>query len=286
MWKATQPDFDVEDVVRACASDIRDPALKQAVLDSISDYLKNSALFQRRAANGTAWGTLPADYPLSLLDESRQVWLYESKLVAQTSAARAFYELLKASSQFKQCPYCNGQPAATLDHVLPKKPYHSLSIDPWNLVPCCGPCNQHMNNKVASSAATEYFHAYFAVPEERWLYAAIIPGDVCAAVFTCDPPSDWDTTTIQRVSHQFETLDLANKYADLAGGVFVEKHFEAQRNFDAAKEDERADEVAKYLRHEANSAERLGVNHWRAALYRAMADSEWYCGGGFRADGL
>jgi hypothetical protein len=41
--------------------------------------------------------------------------------------------------------------------------------------------------------------------------------------------------------------------------------------------------VKEELDLEAASRGRVNRNHWRTAAYRALADSSWYCSGGFAA---
>lgn len=42
-----------------------------------------------------------------------------------------------------KCVYCLLGQATEIDHFFPKDIFYFLAIDPWNLVPCCGPCNRH-----------------------------------------------------------------------------------------------------------------------------------------------
>jgi hypothetical protein len=40
-------------------------------------------------------------------------------------------------------------------------------------------------------------------------------------------------------------------------------------------------QISDHLRREANSRAAAHANSWRRATYEALADSEWFCSGGF-----
>ena len=71
----------------------------------------------------------------------------------RSAKARNFIRKLN----IKSCPYCNAQYIISLsaqgkllchfDHIFPKTKYPYLSLSFYNLIPCCGYCNQFKSNK-------------------------------------------------------------------------------------------------------------------------------------------
>ena len=83
---------------------------------------------------------------------------------------------------------------------------------------------------------------------------------------------------VSRIQFQFEGLELSRLYSDAAADEIVD----IEDALDDIFQVEGADGVATHLARQCQSRRQANLNSWRAALYAALASSDWYCGGGFR----
>lgn len=282
MWSTPPPEYTVAEVAEACADAISNATNAQRLRQAITGMTVNSVFYSGKAAQGMLWSTVSADYPVPPFQEDEARRLYTNRLLAKGTTARQIYDALVASARLRRCPYCNNNKVRTLDHFLPKVHYGTISIEPLNLIPACRDCNSAMNAAVGSTAEEEFLHAYFEAVNEPWLSAVVVQGDVAAATFQCVPPEDMPEVLRRRIQYHFEELDLAGLYGDLSAAALVQHTVAARDAFEAYE----AEGVRQGCLAAAMSVDRSGPNEWRAALYRAMAASEWYCQVGFNADGI
>lgn len=278
MWPANPPTHTVVDVADACRKSTPNAGINGRIVASLQDFVRNNANYIERVRTGTTWSARPTDFPLSRLTDDEMIHLYTRKLVGGKSEARDLYDHLRARARLRRCPYCNETFARTLDHFLPKRPFSSLALDPWNLVPSCSDCNRAMNNTTASSASTEFFHPYDSPNLDDWLEASIDSTSPVTVSFKAAPPASWPLLTRERLLHQFESLELAQLYTDLSASPLAELavRLESLR----AKTD--AENVSQHLAESAEIIDRShGKNHWRAALMRALAANRVYCDSAF-----
>lgn len=280
MWGAKPPGFSCTVMALACSTSIRDEDLQKRLLGELSALETNNDRYQSEGAAGTLWKTSATDYPVVTLSDDDFRWLYSQKVVGRRSDARRLYDELLASALLDRCPYCNHNRPRTLDHFLPKSDYASLAIDPWNLVPCCGDCNHQMLNAFATAGAEYGFHPYFETISEDWLVVDIIDDAGVAAVFSASCPTHWPEELALRVRHSFQALRLADLYASASGGAIAELRHQVERLHDEVG----PDAVRSHLQEASDSVGKVGPNNWRAVLYRGLADSAWFCSGGFRAN--
>ncbi|MEU5407418.1 HNH endonuclease signature motif containing protein [Nocardia asteroides] len=258
---------------------MRNEDLCSRLIDAIETLEKNSKRYREAAEKGELWAKSPADFPVPSISDKEFEWLYTQKLVAQRSAGRKYYDQLLASALLGRCPYCNHNRVKTIDHFLPKKPFATLAIDPWNLVPCCQECNFVMLDSVATGIEDAGFHPYHEVIVDSWLSVEIRNEDGAAAKFRPRCPADWSSHLKSRVRTTFRKLGLAEMYASAAGVAIAELHHQVsllhRSGGDAS--------VREHLKEAADSIEAVGPNSWRAVLYRGLAHDDWYCSGGFSA---
>ena len=284
MWAAQIPSMKASDIAIECASTVRDQELKERVLKELPQLEVNSEQYRMHGEEGSLWATSHADYPVHTVTAEEFVWLYEQRLVGITSPARHFYDELLASAQLQRCPYCNQNTPTTLDHFLPKAVYATLAIDPWNLVPCCTACNGQMMAHVAATAAEAMFHPYFESVDDGWLTADIVRSETIAAIFYVQAPTHWPDLLVKRVRSTFEMLKLGRAYSAFSAGAIAELIPMVHRVYGEG----RHEAVRRYLLDESASIADVVANSWRSVLLKGLADSEWFCKGGFldTADGL
>jgi|GEM_PF-792638 len=89
----------------------------------------------------------------------------------------------------KACPFCNNQYTLvanrkgpkqdlsfTLDHFFPKSKYPYLAISMYNLVPCCGSCNQKKSDSVVDVSLD--FHPYHSSLHESTYFKVDLPDNI------------------------------------------------------------------------------------------------------------
>jgi hypothetical protein len=174
------------------------------------------------------------------------------------------------------CPFCALSDSATLDHYLPKSQYPQFSIFSRNLVPSCWPCNSKKSDAVAG---LPFMHPYYEkVPSERFLVvnAGLQPSTMILG-FEIDRLANLPDSWIRRLEDHFVLLGLGARYRRMAldelrgrCGVFE----------DSLRRDSTGAALAGELRREAMSAAQYrGENHWRSALYNALAGNSEFCAG-------
>jgi hypothetical protein len=134
-----------------------------------------------------------------------------------------------------------------------------------------------MLNASAAVGAEYGFHPYFETVTDEWLGVDIIEDAGVTAVFSAYCPSDWPEELARRVRYAFALLGLADLYASASGGAIAEVRHQIERLHDGVG----PKAVRIHLREAADSVAKIGPNSWRAVLYRGLAESDWYCTGGF-----
>lgn len=196
----------------------------------------------------------------------------------KSKATRELYGSLKAAPENDICPLCSQRTVSQLDHHLPQSAHPALTVTPINLVPACSECNKTKLALEAGHAGEQTFHPYFEDADDaRWLYATVRETHPAALVFQPTPPAHWDAVKSQRIVWHFTTFKLAKLYASHSAVELNDIKYGlremAQRNS--------PEEISAHLRRVATSRAAAHENSWRRATYEALADSEWFCSGGF-----
>lgn len=233
------------------------------------------------AARGHFWHLRTTDFQCEGVTQAQTDWFYNTKLVGGNAKQRAVYNRLKAGAVDDLCPFCNHRDVYDLDHFLPKESFHLLAVNPWNLVPICKECNTNKKAHKADQATNELFHPYFDVPSGRWLAAEVRSGVRPTLRFIVIAPHGWSEIDIKRVKFQFDRLKLNRLYGAQTGAeirVLATSLLGIYRDGGP----EGADRVRRKLRELADDRLPAGMNDWKMAMFSAMADSDWYCQGGFK----
>ena len=169
---------------------------------------------------------------------------------------------------------------STLDHHLPKARYPALAVTPINLVPACADCNRAKTDSIAKTREEQSLHPYFDdVEDESWLEAEVVEGAPAALRFYVRPPDTWDELKIGRVRYHFRLFNLAALYASHAAEELVGIRYRLTTLLDCGGG---AGAVREHLQEEAESRGAIKANSWQAAVYKALANCDWYCDGGFK----
>jgi hypothetical protein len=127
-------------------------------------------------------------------------------------------------------------------------------------------------------ASQEMSHPYFEgqeIENDVWLRAELVEKSLIIANYSVCIPSHWPAALGHRVTSYFSKFDLASRYAVEAASelVSVSAYLRALPSSDVCLD---------HLQRVAGQERQLSKNSWRAALYAALAASDWYSARGFR----
>jgi hypothetical protein len=280
MKKLPKPPHLALDVFTTCNSRVRDLDL-QTRLGEIAPNVVSAAADYENLAERVELHLFPATETVGrvLCDELKKV--YTDRMVGQESPGRWIYDEIIASPKNGTCPLCNERQIKQLDHHLPKSSYPILSVVPVNLIPTCSDCNKTKTAGCPTNQEEQTFHPYFDdFDSEQWLYATVAETRPPALVFETRQPAGWDDVKYKRLTRQFANLELHVLYAVKAAtqlrgiqGSLSDLHAAGS-----------AEAVRLYLIGEYESRRRADLNFWQTATYQALAESPWYCNGGFVID--
>lgn len=215
--------------------------------------------------------------PQSDTDREILAKVYGSQMARQGRPGREVYDRLRAAADI--CPLCGVGRVTTLDHHLPKSIFLYLVVAPDNLIPACADCNKRKTSTVPARAEDQTLHPYFDdIDDATWLVGNVREEAPPSVEFSIVAPPHRSASLLARVEHHFELFDLARLYSINAAEEIAGLSDELAAVFDRAG----ADAVHEHLDMQAHSRRTSRRNCWQAATYRALANSTWYCSGGFR----
>jgi hypothetical protein len=126
---------------------------------------------------------------------------------------------------------------------------------------------------------------YDVIPDLAFLAVRVrMQADALILSYCLTRPAGMAVQTFQHLRSHFNELDLADRYRRM-GLEHLGGQYPALRRAYGAGED--AERVAETLIEGAEDFEEVsGPNFWLARLYRALADNEDFCDGGFEAVGV
>lgn len=205
--------------------------------------------------------------------------VYTNKFVPEISLGRELYNKLKSKPKYGTCPLCSHRKVKQLDHHLPKANYPLLCLTPTNLVPSCTDCNDIKDNICPTKAEEETIHPYFDdIENEEWLFADVIHSTPAVLTFKVVKPIGWSELLFKRVTFHFNTLELNSLYSTEAASLLPKIKGNLEQRF----LDEGAIGVKRWLLENADSYSKENPNSWEVATFRATANDDWYCDGGFK----
>lgn len=92
------------------------------------------------------------------------------------------------------------------------------------------------------------------------------------------PPDNWDDISKQRLNAHFESYNLGARFAvqsseELAvvKSMLLEHHQSSNSQI-----------ISEHLGARSREYQKININSWQAAMYKALAENNWYCEEGFR----
>lgn len=267
------PVLAAETVLLACAATITDPDFRRRVRRQRNRVTQAERIYRQRGPRGTLY-RIAGTTDVGSVTGDEMVWVYDQKLSRKKDAARHHYDTLRQSVPHNTCPFCSQRRIRTLDHYLAKTTHPIYAVTPLNLVPSCSDCNKSKLAHEPEDAEEQVMHPYFdRADTARWLVATVVQGTPPGVTFAVWEPSTWTAIKKARIRKHFDLLGLAELYGSHAGSRLS--------NLKLSLEEEFADggvpAVRRFLKREAASARRVLRNSWEAAMFRALAESAWFC---------
>lgn len=273
------PELTSAQVVAACAASIRDPDLSGRLTAVAGRLTQAEADYQLHGTGMSLFRIQPSNGVGGQVASAEMMRIYASTFV-RSVRTRAMYDALKAAPDNDVCPLCAQRTVSTLDHYLAQSVHSELVITPYNLIPSCAECNKSKLDHQPVSEVDQGFHPYFDhFDDQHWLVAEVVESLPAALRFAVVAPVDWPPVKSERAVAHFASLRLGELYASHSGVELANIRYSLQRVADAGT----AQDVRAYLEDRAESTRHAYPNGWQAAMYRALADSDWFCAGGFRA---
>lgn len=276
MRRLPPPTINSSEVYLACVNGTYNTTDAKAYIDASNSFETNATLYQNRAITHSLFKFTASkrgddtQIAFGKFTKGNLTALYEKGLL-KSPQGRNFYDKLRASIPSGKCPYCHFGHVETLDHFLPKAIYPAFSVTPENLIPACMRCNKGKGSGVVTHE-NEISHPYFEDPRienETWLHAKIIQTNPTTSEFNAICPTDWPDDLAKRVSNYFRDFDLAKRYSIEAASELVSASaYLADLTSPTLR--------IEHLKRVAKQEQQLSPNGWKTALYRALADSEWY----------
>jgi hypothetical protein len=192
-------------------------------------------------------------------------------------------QLLDEGIEGANCPFCGMGETSTLDHYLPKETYPQFSIFSRNLVPACASCNTLKRDRIRDedTQVRLFLHPYFDdIPTRQFLRVdVVLSADGLRLNFRVERPQGLPQRTFRHLESHFTLLKLGNRYRRRALIKLGDQYRPLKRAYGTGED---ASRVAARLTQKAEDLEEeWGANYWSAVLYRALANHEEFCDGGF-----
>lgn len=278
MWKVQRPTITSIQSFRTSISRISDNDLRGRLESVEAEVAQASADFEAGAVAIMLHTFVETDGVAGIVTTKEMVDVYDLRFARRASPGRAIYDAIREAPPHARCPLCGNGTVWTLDHHLPKTSFPALAVAPPNLVPACMECNKFKLAATPHSAEDETLHPYFDdIEDDTWLVAEVVEVEPAAVRFSVQPPAGWSPVLSERVRRHFAMLKLPYRYGVEAGRELANLEKLLAGLF--AKSGVAG--VRQHLLDVAGTHESARVNSWQTAMYRALAASDWFCGGGF-----
>lgn len=278
MRKINRPQFPLQEIIHLCAGSVRDGQLSERLVAAIPDFSDWEANYVDRAATGELY-TIPVSNMAGTITQGEMSNLYSNTFARINGPTRHIYDAIKLLATGAICPLCNQRTVSTLDHHLSKQNYPGFAVTPVNLVPACRDCNMDTLARKSDTLQTQTFHPYFdSIDDAIWLAAYVEESTPPVVRYCTSPPAAWDDRRRLKVSHHFETFKLGVLYSTHAASELQN----ILGDLEFIDESGGSEAIRSEMRQRAGSRRRVNRNNWQAAMYDALADSAWFCEGGYK----
>ncbi len=278
MRSLPKPDVSGAEVLQLCAASIRDPDLKERLLQAEAVVEAAEKLYREHGEIAELHAIKGTKTVGGLVSRKEMERVYNGTFV-KSSRTRSTYAKLKNACINDICPLCGQGTVHQLDHYLPITRFPDYGVTAINLIPACSDCNKYKLIHVPANAGDQTIHPYFdEVDDEQWLFGEVMESTPAAVRFAVKPPDHWDAVQVRRLKTHFRIYRLGTLYATHAA-VEISNMRHALKKMAATPGF--AERIRQHLSERAESCSEVYANSWQRATFDALADSDWFCSGGF-----
>lgn len=279
MRKLDKPSESTDEFFRLCISKIRSVELSKRLAICENEVVNAAREYESKVAKAKLHTIIRKNNINGIITSKEMNDVYTYRMVPKKSPGRPLYDKILNSPAHGTCPLCGQRTVTTLDHHLPKSEYPALSVVPINLVPSCKDCNTIKLSGIPLSSDTETIHPYFDnIEDDKWLCAKVVKQNSVNLLFEVCPPDYWDPLLTRRVENHFKTFQLAQLYSAHAAVELNNIRFLLSNLFEQAG----SEQVHALLETSAKSREEEHMNSWQSAMYRSLANSQWFYSQGIK----
>ena len=280
MRSLPKPDVTGAEVLQLCASSIRDPDLKERLLQAEA-VVEAAELIYREHGEGAVLHSISGTKSVGGFVTRKEMERVYNGTFVKSSRTRSTYAKLKAACVNDICPLCGQGTVHQLDHYLPITGFPVFGVTAINLVPACSDCNKYKLVHAPTTASEQTIHPYFdEVDNERWLFGEVVERTPAAVRFAVIPPDSWDAVQTERMKTHFRIYRLGALYATHAAVEISNMRYALKKMAATPGFPQR---IGQHLRERAESCAQIYENSWQRATFDALADSDWFCASGFES---
>lgn len=280
MRSLPKPDVTGAEILSLCASSIRDLDLKKRLQQAEAIVEAAEDIYLEHGENAVLHAIKETQAVGDFVTRQEMERVYNGTFVKSKRTRNTYAELKKACVN-DICPLCGQGTVGQLDHYLPITKFPVFGVTAINLVPTCSDCNRNKLAHSAAKAGEQTIHPYFdKVDGEQWLFAEVVESTPAAVKFMVNPPDSWDEVQAMRMCTHFRIYGLGALYSTHAA-VEISNMRHALKSI--ATPPDSSDRIRLHLRERAESCAQVYENSWQRATFDALADSDWFCSGGFDA---
>ncbi len=273
MRKIDKIQYNLSDVIEECLSHKREQEFIKKIQDNKVTILNEYKLYVK-CAKKLEFHKASQCKSIGCVTKRDMVELYN----CFRSSVKTYYDQIKLSSAHNICPYCCQRTVSEVDHYLPKSKKISLSIAPLNLVPICSDCNKAKGEHYPNNQEERFINPHFdPLINKRWLEAEVLKSenDIPSFKFYVNDSvfSSLEQEICRRIQYHFTKLKLNTLYISQSGTTLTSITKRLKKDWKRGG----MIKVKEYLSEELDSFEADNINSWKAAMYRAMLKSDWFC---------
>lgn len=257
--------------------------LFRTAVGSKTDHIAHAALtaaFQLVESRYQVFEQHCMDNDLELLTQDATCTALRRELLSLYAFGKPVVQNILATVQAAQnqavrhtCQYCTIGSIKSLDHIVNKSSFPEYSVHPQNLIPCCLECNNNKGEEWVDAGNRLFLNLYTdALPRDQYLFTRIT-GNVAELdfVFELQKPAVVDTGLWNRIESHYQRLRLRDRLKHKAISELTDFLFTAKVALERGTLV--ADIKDEMLRLTAVQRRVFGVNHWKASMGEALANS-------------
>ncbi len=275
MKKIHKPENKISTILDNCIAHMYNPR-KGRIEKAKTTIIKQTDNYDELASSGQLFTIHEHNTVDGIATKDDMIVLYEEKFVPEENKEnRDIYNKILLLAPDGVCPYCQQIPADTLDHFLPKSKYVTFSVTPYNLVPSCSYCNTDKSASTFTTYLEQPFHPYYDdFDDSAWLKARLIENEEISFQFYAEPPLSVPADKAERIKNSFSSagFGLNDIYKVHAPELYRTCFHRIKILFDKGGKDLAIVRLLENIEDEQSN----NINSWKAAMYQAMIDSNWY----------